>query len=153
MQTLDTTHVGQVYYLDRILGKDQAKLRELGFSKDKAISLVAFSGENAIVRVDNSRIALSSNYLRQIFVKNERTEEEIVGLSHLSVGQTGIVRLIDAAGEIKRRLMDMGITRGTSVYVQKLAPLGDPMELHLRGYALSLRKIDAEKIKVVVENN
>lgn len=153
MQTLDTTHVGQVYYLDRILGKDQTKLRELGFSKDKAISLVAFSGENAIVRVDNRRIALSSNYLRQIFIKNERTKEKIVGLSHLSVGQTGIVRLIDAAGEIKRRLMDMGITRGTSVYVQKLAPLGDPMELHLRGYSLSLRKIDAEKIKVVVENN
>lgn len=151
MQTLDQTHVGQIYYIDRILGKDQSKLRELGFIKEKAISLISFNGENAIVKLENARLALSSIYLKQIFVKKERSKEEIVGLSKLEIGQTGIVRIIDATGEIKRRLMDMGITRGTSILVQKLAPLGDPMELHLRGYALSLRKIDADKIKVVID--
>ncbi len=151
MQTLDQTHVGQIYYIDRILGKDQSKLRELGFIKEKAISLISFNGENAIVKLENARLALSSTYLKQIFVKKERSKEEIVGLSKLEIGQTGIVRIIDATGEIKRRLMDMGITRGTSILVQKLAPLGDPMELHLRGYALSLRKIDADKIKVVID--
>ncbi|PCS00130.1 ferrous iron transport protein A [Lactococcus fujiensis] len=151
MQTLDQTHVGQIYYIDRILGKDQPKLRELGFIKEKAISLISFNGENAIVKLENARLALSSSYLKQIFVKKERSKEEIVGLSKLEIGQTGIVRIIDATGEIKRRLMDMGITRGTSVLVQKLAPLGDPMELHLRGYALSLRKIDADRIKVVID--
>ena len=129
------------------------KLKELGFIKDKSISLVSFNGENAIIKLENARLALSADYLRQIFVKTERSEEKIIGLSQLKIGETGAVRLIDAAGEIKRRLMDMGITRGTSIYVQKLAPLGDPMELHLRGYALSLRKADAQKIKVVIENN
>lgn len=129
------------------------KLKELGFIKDKSISLVSFNGENAIIKLENARLALSADYLRQIFVKTERSEEKIIGLSQLKIGETGVVRLIDAAGEIKRRLMDMGITRGTSIYVQKLAPLGDPMELHLRGYALSLRKADAQKIKVVIENN
>lgn len=153
MQTLDTTHVGQIYYLDRLIGADQMKLKELRFIKDKSISLVSFNGENAIIKLENARLALSADYLRQIFVKTERSEEKIIGLSQLKIGETGVVRLIDAAGEIKRRLMDMGITRGTSIYVQKLAPLGDPMELHLRGYALSLRKADAQKIKVVIENN
>lgn len=151
MNTLDTAHVGQIYYIDRVLGQDLGKLRELGFVPEKAISIVSFDNENAIIKLENTRLALSANFLRQIFIKNERKQEEIVGLSSLKMGQTGIVRIIDAAGEIKRRLMDMGITRGTSIYVKKLAPLGDPMELHLRGYALSLRKMDAEKIKVVLE--
>ncbi len=151
MKSLDTTHVGQIYYIERVLGTEQGKLRELGFVTDKAVSLLSINGENAIVKLENARIALSLGFLRQIFVKNERSLEDLTGLSNLTVGQTGIVRMIDATGEIKRRLMDMGITRGTSIYVRKLAPLGDPMELHLRGYALSLRKMDAEKIKVVVE--
>lgn len=69
MQTLDQTHVGQIYYIDRILGKDQPKLRELGFIKEKAISLISFNGENAIVKLENARLALSSSYLKQIFVK------------------------------------------------------------------------------------
>ena len=51
-------------------------------------------------------------------------------------------------GAIKRRIMDMGITRGTEIYVRKVAPLGDPMELTVRGYELSLRKADAELIEV-----
>lgn len=151
MKTLDTTHVGQIYYVDKVSGQNQAKLRELGFVTDKKVSLVSTDGENAIVKMDNTRLALSALFLKQIFVKNERSIEKLVGLSSLQVGQSGIVRLIDATGEIKRRLMDMGITRGTSIYIHKLAPLGDPIELKLRGYALSLRKIDADKIKVVRE--
>ena len=95
---------------------------------------------------------LSSEFLEQIFVKEERSSEDIYWfMSHLQVGQTGVVRMIDATSDIRRRLMDMGITRGTSVHLQKLAPLGDPLELRLRGYSLSLRKTDAEKIKVVLE--
>ncbi|XOW21289.1 ferrous iron transport protein A [Lactococcus cremoris] len=102
-------------------------------------------------QIDEMRLALSSSFLEQIFVKEERSSEEIIGLAHLQVGQTGTVRMIDATSDIRRRLMDMGITRGTSVHLQKLAPLGDPLELRLRGYSLSLRKTDAEKIKVVLE--
>ena len=51
-------------------------------------------------------------------------------------------------GALKRRMMDMGLTRGTEVYVRKVAPLGDPMELNVRGYELSVRKADAEMVEV-----
>ena len=52
------------------------------------------------------------------------------------------------AGPVKRRIMDMGITKGTQIFVRKVAPLGDPMELNVRGYELSVRKADAEMIEV-----
>lgn len=69
-------------------------------------------------------------------------------LKDLKVGETGVVAKLHGEGAVKRRIMDMGITKGTSVYVRKVAPLGDPMELNVRGYELSLRKSDAEKIEI-----
>ena len=63
-------------------------------------------------------------------------------------GQTVTVSKITGVGAIKRRIMDMGLTKGTSVYVRKVAPLGDPIEVTVRGYELSLRKADAELIEV-----
>ncbi len=69
-------------------------------------------------------------------------------LKETKCGQTVTVSKIDAVGAIKRRLMDMGITKGTNIYVRKVAPLGDPVEVTVRGYELSLRKADAEKISV-----
>ena len=62
-------------------------------------------------------------------------------------GKTKVVKL-HGKGAIKRRIMDMGITRGTEIYVRKVAPLGDPLELTVRGHELSLRKADAELIEV-----
>ena len=86
---------------------------------DKKITLISTDGENAIVKIDETRLALSSEFLEQIFfVKEERSSEDIIGLAHLQVGQTGVVRMIDATSDIRRRLMDMGITRGTSVHLQ-----------------------------------
>ncbi len=61
-------------------------------------------------------------------------------------GDNVIVEKISCGGSLKRRIMDMGITKGTSIFVRKLAPLGDPIELTVRGYELSLRKADAENI-------
>ena len=69
-------------------------------------------------------------------------------LKDVKVGQTVTVKRLHGEGPVKRRIMDMGITRGTEVYVRKVAPLGDPMELNLRGYELSVRKADAEMIEV-----
>lgn len=63
-------------------------------------------------------------------------------------GDTVRVVKISGGGPIKRRIMDMGITRGVEIYVRKVAPLGDPMEIAVRGYELSLRKADAELIEV-----
>ena len=69
-------------------------------------------------------------------------------LGEAKVGSTVVVTKIDGDGAYKRRIMDMGITRGVDLHVRKVAPLGDPMELNVRGYELSVRKADAEMIEV-----
>ena len=69
-------------------------------------------------------------------------------LNELEVGRTAKVVRLNGEGAVKRRIMDMGITRGVEVFVRKLAPLGDPIEVNVRGYELSLRKSDAEMIEV-----
>ena len=69
-------------------------------------------------------------------------------LKEVSVGQTVKVAKLDGEGPVKRRIMDMGITKGVEVYVRKVAPLGDPIEVTVRGYELSLRKADAAMIEV-----
>ena len=69
-------------------------------------------------------------------------------LKDVKVGSTVTVKKIAGEGPVKRRIMDMGITRGVQVYVRKLAPLGDPVEVTVRGYELSIRKADAEIIEV-----
>ena len=69
-------------------------------------------------------------------------------LRDVPVGETVTVVKLHGEGAVKRRIMDMGITRGVEVYVRKLAPLGDPIEVKVRGYELSLRKADAEMIEV-----
>ena len=70
-------------------------------------------------------------------------------LKELKVGQKGIVVKIHSEGAIKRRIMDMGITKGVEILVRKVAPLGDPIELCVRGYELSIRKADADMIEIV----
>jgi ferrous iron transport protein A len=69
-------------------------------------------------------------------------------LAQVSCGQHTTVKKLGGQGAVKRRIMDMGITKGTDVFVRKVAPLGDPMEITVRGYELSIRKGDAELIEV-----
>lgn len=69
-------------------------------------------------------------------------------LKDVKVGEYATVARLHGEGPIKRRIMDMGITKGTEIYVRKVAPLGDPMELNVRGYELSVRKSDAQMIEV-----
>ncbi len=69
-------------------------------------------------------------------------------LKDVKTGQTVTVQKINGEGAIKKRIMDMGITKGTEIYVRKVAPLGDPVEITVRGYELSLRKADSEIIEV-----
>ena len=75
----------------------------------------------------------------------------ITNLKEVKVGGTAKVTRLHGEGAVKRRIMDMGITRGVEIYVRKVAPLGDPIEVTVRGYELSLRKADAEMIEVEVE--
>lgn len=69
-------------------------------------------------------------------------------LKDAKIGQTVRVKKLTGEGAVKRRIMDMGITKGVEVYIRKMAPLGDPIEITVRGYELSLRKADAELIEV-----
>ena len=69
-------------------------------------------------------------------------------LKNVKIGKTVKVVKLHGEGAIKRRIMDMGITRGVEIYVRKVAPLGDPIEIMVRGYELTLRKADAEMVEV-----
>lgn len=69
-------------------------------------------------------------------------------LSQVKVGETARVVKLHGEGSLKRRIMDMGITKGVELYIRKVAPLGDPMEIAVRGYELSLRRADAEMVEV-----
>ena len=69
-------------------------------------------------------------------------------LKEVKIGESAIIKRLHGEGALKRRIMDMGLIKGTEVYVRKVAPLGDPMELTVRGYELSVRKSDAENIEV-----
>ena len=69
-------------------------------------------------------------------------------LKDVKIGESAVIEKLHGEGALKRRIMDMGLTRGTQVYVRKVAPLGDPMELTVRGYELSVRRGDAELIEV-----
>ena len=77
-----------------------------------------------------------------------RTEGVMKTLSQVKVGETARVVKLHGEGALKRRIMDMGITKGVELYIRKVAPLGDPMEIAVRGYELSLRRADAEMVEV-----
>ena len=69
-------------------------------------------------------------------------------LRDVEIGETCVVKKLHGEGAIKRRIMDMGVTKNTEIYVRKVAPLGDPIEVTVRGYELSIRKEDAEMVEV-----
>ena len=73
-------------------------------------------------------------------------------LKDLKPGQNAVVKKLAGKGAVKRRIMDMGLTKGAEIFVRKVAPLGDPLELTVRGYELSVRKADAEMIEVELKN-
>lgn len=69
-------------------------------------------------------------------------------LKDIKVGKTAVIKKLHGEGALKRRIMDMGLTKGVEIYVRKVAPLGDPMEINVRGYELSIRKADADMVEV-----
>lgn len=70
-------------------------------------------------------------------------------LKDVSIGETCVVKKLHGEGAVKRRIMDMGVTKNVEIYVRKVAPLGDPIEVTVRGYELSIRKQDAQMVEVV----
>ena len=78
-----------------------------------------------------------------------KEDSDMSTLKEAKIGTVVTVKKLSGEGAVKRRIMDMGITKGTEIYVRKVAPLGDPIEVTVRGYELSLRKADAEMIETV----
>lgn len=74
-------------------------------------------------------------------------------LDEFKIGETGLVKLVNGEGRFRRRLLDMGVTPGTIIYLRKKAPLGDPLEITLRGYELTLRKDEAQLVVLEVEGH
>lgn len=72
-------------------------------------------------------------------------------LDEMKVGETGRIQSVGGEGRLRRRIFDMGVTPGATIYLRKVAPLGDPIEVTIRGYELSLRKAEAELVNVEVE--
>lgn len=127
-------------------------LNELGIIKGSKIALAGKTGANRVVLSQNARLAINESVLGKIFVDEiDETETSWSSLDLLEVGEKAKVVRIYGTGAVKRRLMDMGLTRGTEIFVRKLAPLGDPIEINVRGYELSLRKDEASQVLVQKE--
>ena len=74
-------------------------------------------------------------------------------LDEFKIGETGLIKKVEGEGRLRRRLFDMGVTPGATVYLRKKAPLGDPLEVTIRGYELTLRKTEAELVVLEVEED
>ena len=139
----------------RILGINLPKdsllhLSNLGLAAGETIEVVTKTKNSAIIIVKGSRLAFDASILDKIDLAPAEEKQEKIPLSELPVGRSAIVTDIFSANETKRRLMDMGITKRTRVLLRKVAPLGDPLEISLRGYELTLRKSEAQMISVVM---
>ena len=88
------------------------------------------------------------NWREKLWSNNTKEEYTVKTLRDVRVGETATVVKLHGEGAVKRRIMDMGLTKHTPVYVRKVAPLGDPIEVTVRHYELSIRKADAEMIEV-----
>lgn len=139
----------------RILGINLPKdsllhLSNLGLAAGETIEVVTKTKNSAIIIVKGSRLAFDASILDKIDLAPAEEDQEKIPLSELPVARSAIVTDIFSANETKRRLMDMGITKRTRVLLRKVAPLGDPLEISLRGYELTLRKSEAQMISVVM---
>lgn len=147
---LQNAKVGIPYTIVSVdLPDDSARhLSDLGLKVGASVKVVSKTPTSAIVMLKSSRLAFDQSILSQIDVTEEGALLSLP-LSELKVGDYAYVDSIYAVNEAKRRLMDMGLTRHTKVYLRKVAPLGDPIEISLRGYELTLRKSEAQMISVV----
>ena len=144
--SIDLPDDSVLYYAS--YGVSWKHLSHLGLKVSSPIRLVSKTSTSAIVMLKSSRLAFDQSILKHIDV-TEEGDKEVMPLSNLKVGEFAYIEGIYAVNETKRRLMDMGLTRHTKVYLRKVAPLGDPIEIRLRGYELTLRKSEAQMISVV----
>lgn len=140
----------QVQHIDLNEGSCR-HLATMGLKQGTHLKLIAKTKSNAIVMVKGARLAFDNAILERVSVVLYEGEGQLISLADLPVGHLAYVKDINTVGEAKRRLMDMGLTKHTKICLRKVAPLGDPIEISLRGYELTLRKSEAQLITVVEE--
>ncbi len=154
MITLAQAEVGKVYTVESVQEDVQTKkhLNNLGVVAGQAVVLVNYQNQNGIVLLHNSQIVLTDTILQAIHVEERSANRSKVWvfLDTLKVGERATIVGIHGQGAVKRRLMDMGLTKGTVIFIRKVAPLADPIEINVRGYELTLRKSEAE-LTILVE--
>ena len=143
---LTMAKVGEKNTIKRIGGREETKkfLENLGFVTGSVVTVVSEISGNMILNVKDSRVALGKDLANKLMILGGKT----MTLREVTPGSTVKVTKLTGEGPVKRRIMDMGITKGVDIFVRKVAPLGDPVEVTVRGYELSLRKADAEMIEV-----
>ena len=139
------TEASKIYQIEAIATPKNvtAHLNDLGLRVGVDILMVQKNRKSGIILHRDNRIALDASVMEQIDVSERQQQTVLTSLDQLHAGEQGKVVKIATTGALRRRLMDMGITKNVPIHIVKLAPLGDPIEIRLRGYDLSLRKQEA----------
>lgn len=151
--TLNDAPIGSSMRIECIQGEEGVchRLREMGFCESSVVEKIAQSG-SLICRVCDSKVIISRSLAKNIIVNDVCQHKGAMAnkklLSQMSVGQKGKIETFLHEGEEVERLQEMGLTPGEDVEIIRYAPLGDPIEIKIRGYLLSLRKQEADLIKV-----
>lgn len=147
---LEEIKTGQTYQIQQLTVPDTVRkhLQQLGLQIGQEIRIVTKTKDNLIFQIKASRLAISNDIIEHLDLVAVTEEIQSISLSNAPIGNTVLLTELIATGTLKRRLMDMGFTKGTKLYVKKVAPLGDPLEITLRGYKLSLRKSEAQLLLV-----
>ena len=159
MMPLALANIGEENTIKKIGGSPEVKkhLENLGFVVGGSVTVITALGGNVIVNVKDARVAISEEMARKIMIRffainrmqfDRRRKKSMKTLREARIGDTVKVVKLHGEGAVKRRIMDMGLTKGVQVHVRKVAPLGDPIEVTIRGYELSIRKADAEMVEV-----
>lgn len=149
----EAKHRGE-YIIMNVLG-DKAivrRLSEMGMISGKKVTVISLSTDSSgmMIYFQGQRLAISLDIAERIVVRDikEKAGDKLHSLSDLKIGKSGIVRKMVDDRALRRRLLDMGLTNNTMIKVNQIAPLGDPIELMVRGYKLSLRKRDASCVLI-----
>ena len=152
MLNLQEGSVGTVYYFKEVVDASTSErhLANLGFVKGAKIRIISQDKRgDLIILVKDARLAISPSVASQVMVSTESSQPiHCQTLDGVGIGAVTKVENVLGSGLLRRRLMDMGLTRGVDVMIRKVAPLGDPIEVTIRGYELTLRKAEAELVLV-----
>lgn len=149
-QNLSQVPTGKSVRIECLNGEEGAcqRLREMGFCEQSIVEKIADSGA-LICKVCDSKVIISKKLAENIIVNDVcQKSQETVLLSHMKLGQKGIIESFVVENDDGERISEMGVTPGEEVEIIRYAPLGDPIEIRIRGYALSIRKDEASFIKV-----